>query len=129
MDQIPETPFDPFAPETPPASEEVIDAQAQAVEEPAANQSLASAAPPPAAGGSEPPLRPEVVGVASEPPKKNNNGWIIAIVIVILLCCCCIPVFLTVSVFGKVLWQVVVAVYNAIIGALNSIFNGSIQFY
>lgn len=116
------------------AAEEVIDVTPKAVEgtstaaeEPAwatVGTTLESAIP------AEPPLKPEILNSpAQTPPKKNSNGWVIALVVLLVLCCCCVVFLVPVLFLSNVFFSILGGLYQTIIDILNSIFNGTIQFY
>lgn len=116
------------------AAQEVIDITPVAVE----TTAVAADEPAWATGGTAPeaarpaetPLKPEILNnPAQTSPKKNSNGWVIALVILLVVCCCCIAFLIPVLFLSNVFFSVLGGLYQTIIDVLNSIFNGTIQFY
>lgn len=62
------------------------------------------------------------------PPKKDSNVWIIVIISLVVLCCCCLAFLIVLWLLGDLLISALGWIYDLVIGILNAIFGGTIQF-
>lgn len=115
----------PLEPEISPASDEIIDIIPQPVEESEpvdrVDPSQVTILEHSERDNKQPPT-------SETPPKKDNNVWIIVIISLVILCCCCVVILIPLWFLGDLLISALGWIYNLVIGILNAIFGGMIQF-